>query len=149
MIVKFYSCLFIVMDWSLYFLMGICTSWQFLRSFAYIKYLWHNLGIILWQNLGLIDFTKVTRPLPWRPPTNMKRTKEDVRPIFWYIFFSPWSSHFCVLRLLSVSHVLIVFNKISFQTWAVFCSILPGVRKLMMVVEWTGQTDLGVTSPEL
>jgi len=39
------------------------------------------LGIL--QNLGLIDFTKVTRPLPWRPPTNMKRTKEDVRPIFW------------------------------------------------------------------
>jgi len=39
------------------------------------------LGIL--QNLGLIDFTKVTRPLPWRPPTNTRRTKEDVRPIFW------------------------------------------------------------------
>jgi methylenetetrahydrofolate reductase (NADPH) len=35
------------------------------------------------QNLGLIDFSRVTRPLPWRPPTNSKRTKEDVRPIFW------------------------------------------------------------------
>lgn len=34
-------------------------------------------------NLGLIHDTKVYRELPWRPATNVKRTKEDVRPIFW------------------------------------------------------------------
>lgn len=34
-------------------------------------------------NLGLIAETKVYRELPWRPATNVKRTKEDVRPIFW------------------------------------------------------------------
>jgi methylenetetrahydrofolate reductase (NADPH) len=39
------------------------------------------LGIL--QNLGLIDFSKISRPLPWRPPTNIRRNKEDVRPIFW------------------------------------------------------------------
>ena len=34
-------------------------------------------------NLGLITETKVYRELPWRPATNVKRQKEDVRPIFW------------------------------------------------------------------
>ena len=34
-------------------------------------------------NLGLITETKVYRELPWRPSTNVKRQKEDVRPIFW------------------------------------------------------------------
>jgi hypothetical protein len=41
--------------------------------------------VVLCQNLGLVDFSKVSRPLPWRPPTNSKRTKEDVRPIFWCV----------------------------------------------------------------
>ncbi|PIA59757.1 hypothetical protein AQUCO_00400570v1 [Aquilegia coerulea] len=35
------------------------------------------------QNLGLIDEAKISRPLPWRRPTNIYRVKEDVRPIFW------------------------------------------------------------------
>ncbi|KAI5061339.1 hypothetical protein GOP47_0024249 [Adiantum capillus-veneris] len=35
------------------------------------------------QNLGLVDISKIRRPLPWRPPTNINRAKEDVRPIFW------------------------------------------------------------------
>eukprot|EP00250_Pteridium_aquilinum_P024796 c29616_g1_i1 orf=529-2313(-) len=35
------------------------------------------------QNLGVIDISKIRRPLPWRPPTNINRVKEDVRPIFW------------------------------------------------------------------
>ncbi|KAJ7552662.1 hypothetical protein O6H91_06G063700 [Diphasiastrum complanatum] len=35
------------------------------------------------QNLGLIDTSEVRRSLPWRPPTNIRRTREDVRPIFW------------------------------------------------------------------
>lgn len=39
------------------------------------------LGIL--ANLGLIDMTKIRRPLPWRPATNVLRTKENVRPIFW------------------------------------------------------------------
>lgn len=39
------------------------------------------IGILL--NLGLIDSSKVTRTLPWRPPTNIKRATEDVRPIHW------------------------------------------------------------------
>ncbi|XP_006650787.1 probable methylenetetrahydrofolate reductase [Oryza brachyantha] len=39
------------------------------------------LGIL--QNLGLIEESKVARSLPWRPPTNVFRVKEDVRPIFW------------------------------------------------------------------
>jgi methylenetetrahydrofolate reductase (NADPH) len=39
------------------------------------------LGIL--ANLGLIDTTKIRRPLPWRPATNVLRTKENVRPIFW------------------------------------------------------------------
>lgn len=39
------------------------------------------IGILL--NLGLIDSKKVTRTLPWRPPTNIKRASEDVRPIHW------------------------------------------------------------------
>ncbi|GAQ85933.1 methylenetetrahydrofolate reductase [Klebsormidium nitens] len=34
-------------------------------------------------NLGLIDESKVQRTLPWRPPTNIKRRGEEVRPIFW------------------------------------------------------------------
>lgn len=36
------------------------------------------------QNLGLIEESKISRPLPWRRPTNVFRVKEDVRPIFWY-----------------------------------------------------------------
>lgn len=39
------------------------------------------LAILL--NLGLIEESKISRPLPWRRPTNVNRTKEDVRPIFW------------------------------------------------------------------
>ncbi|KDP29529.1 hypothetical protein JCGZ_19242 [Jatropha curcas] len=39
------------------------------------------LAILL--NLGLIEESKIRRPLPWRPPTNVFRVKEDVRPIFW------------------------------------------------------------------
>ncbi|KAL2922405.1 Methylenetetrahydrofolate reductase 2 [Bienertia sinuspersici] len=39
------------------------------------------LGILL--NLGLIEESKIQRPLPWKRPANVKRTKEDVRPIFW------------------------------------------------------------------
>lgn len=35
------------------------------------------------QNLGLIEESKVSRPLPWRPAANVFRVKEDVRPIFW------------------------------------------------------------------
>lgn len=45
------------------------------------------IGIL--QNLGLIDVSKIRRPLPWRPPTNIRRAKEDVRPIFWAN--RPWS----------------------------------------------------------
>lgn len=39
------------------------------------------LAILL--NLGLIEESKISRSLPWRPPTNVFRVKEDVRPIFW------------------------------------------------------------------
>ncbi|PWZ52750.1 Methylenetetrahydrofolate reductase 1 [Zea mays] len=39
------------------------------------------IGILM--NLGLIEESKVSRPLPWRPATNVFRVKEDVRPIFW------------------------------------------------------------------
>ncbi|KAD3069105.1 hypothetical protein E3N88_36985 [Mikania micrantha] len=39
------------------------------------------LGIL--TNLGLIEESKISRPLPWRRPTNLFRLKEDVRPIFW------------------------------------------------------------------
>ncbi|XP_057526065.1 methylenetetrahydrofolate reductase (NADH) 2-like [Amaranthus tricolor] len=39
------------------------------------------LGILL--NLGLIEESKIQRPLPWKRPANVKRVKEDVRPIFW------------------------------------------------------------------
>ncbi|KAF6150136.1 hypothetical protein GIB67_023091 [Kingdonia uniflora] len=40
-------------------------------------------ALAILQNLGLINETKISRPLPWRPPTNVFRIKEDVRPIFW------------------------------------------------------------------
>ncbi|TVU44433.1 hypothetical protein EJB05_03874 [Eragrostis curvula] len=40
-------------------------------------------AIAILMNLGLIEESKVSRPLPWRPPTNVFRVKEDVRPIFW------------------------------------------------------------------
>ncbi|EFJ29329.1 hypothetical protein SELMODRAFT_146279 [Selaginella moellendorffii] len=40
-------------------------------------------AIAILQNLGLIDISQVRRSLPWRPPTNVRRTREDVRPIFW------------------------------------------------------------------
>ncbi|XP_078435618.1 putative methylenetetrahydrofolate reductase (NADH) [Wolffia australiana] len=39
------------------------------------------LGIL--TSLGLIEESKISRSLPWRPPTNFLRAKEDVRPIFW------------------------------------------------------------------
>eukprot|EP00271_Cylindrocystis_brebissonii_P012969 TRINITY_DN32499_c0_g1_i1.p1 TRINITY_DN32499_c0_g1~~TRINITY_DN32499_c0_g1_i1.p1 ORF type:complete len:597 (-),score=129.56 TRINITY_DN32499_c0_g1_i1:465-2255(-) len=35
------------------------------------------------KNLGLVDESKIYRSLPWRPPTNVKRSSEDVRPIHW------------------------------------------------------------------
>uniref|UniRef100_A0A2P2KPK8 Methylenetetrahydrofolate reductase n=1 Tax=Rhizophora mucronata TaxID=61149 RepID=A0A2P2KPK8_RHIMU len=35
------------------------------------------------MNLSLIEESRIKRPLPWRPPTNVFRVKEDVRPIFW------------------------------------------------------------------
>lgn len=40
-------------------------------------------ALAILMNLGLIEESKVSRPLPWRPPTNVFRAKEDVRPIFW------------------------------------------------------------------
>ncbi|KAJ6289595.1 hypothetical protein OIU78_025509 [Salix suchowensis] len=40
-------------------------------------------ALAILMNLGLIEESKITRPLPWRPPTNVFRVKEDVRPIFW------------------------------------------------------------------
>ncbi|CAN6291368.1 unnamed protein product [Urochloa humidicola] len=40
-------------------------------------------ALAILMNLGLIEESKVSRPLPWRPPTNVYRVKEDVRPIFW------------------------------------------------------------------
>ncbi|KAH0462689.1 hypothetical protein IEQ34_010264 [Dendrobium chrysotoxum] len=40
-------------------------------------------ALAILMNLGLIEESKVTRSLPWRPPTNVFRAKEDVRPIFW------------------------------------------------------------------
>eukprot|EP00249_Psilotum_nudum_P004775 c18272_g1_i2 orf=659-1780(-) len=39
------------------------------------------IGIL--QNVGLIDITQIKRPLPWRPSVNIRRIKENVRPIFW------------------------------------------------------------------
>lgn len=40
-------------------------------------------ALAILMNLGLIEEAKITRPLPWRRPTNVFRVKEDVRPIFW------------------------------------------------------------------
>ncbi|CAL4945067.1 unnamed protein product [Urochloa decumbens] len=40
-------------------------------------------ALAILMNLGLIEESKVSRSLPWRPPTNVYRVKEDVRPIFW------------------------------------------------------------------
>ncbi|GMY33007.1 methylenetetrahydrofolate reductase 2-like [Fagus crenata] len=40
-------------------------------------------ALAILMNLGLIEETKISRPLPWRRPTNVFRVKEDVRPIFW------------------------------------------------------------------
>ncbi|OEL32931.1 Methylenetetrahydrofolate reductase 1 [Dichanthelium oligosanthes] len=40
-------------------------------------------ALAILMNLGLIEESKVSRSLPWRPPTNVFRVKEDVRPIFW------------------------------------------------------------------
>ncbi|KAL0919503.1 hypothetical protein M5K25_011598 [Dendrobium thyrsiflorum] len=40
-------------------------------------------ALAILMNLGLIEESKVTRSLPWRPPANVFRAKEDVRPIFW------------------------------------------------------------------
>ncbi|KVH89086.1 hypothetical protein Ccrd_008948 [Cynara cardunculus var. scolymus] len=40
-------------------------------------------ALAILTNLGLIEESKISRPLPWRRPTNLFRVKEDVRPIFW------------------------------------------------------------------
>ncbi|KAJ6908840.1 hypothetical protein NC651_019039 [Populus alba x Populus x berolinensis] len=40
-------------------------------------------ALAILMTLGLIEESKITRALPWRPPTNVFRAKEDVRPIFW------------------------------------------------------------------
>ncbi|RAL48196.1 hypothetical protein DM860_005620 [Cuscuta australis] len=40
-------------------------------------------ALAILMNLGLIDESSISRSLPWRRPTNVFRTKEDVRPIFW------------------------------------------------------------------
>uniref|UniRef100_M1C550 Methylenetetrahydrofolate reductase n=1 Tax=Solanum tuberosum TaxID=4113 RepID=M1C550_SOLTU len=40
-------------------------------------------ALAILMNLGLIEESKISRPLPWRRPTNVFRIKEDVRPIFW------------------------------------------------------------------
>uniref|UniRef100_A0A5B6ZDG3 Methylenetetrahydrofolate reductase n=1 Tax=Davidia involucrata TaxID=16924 RepID=A0A5B6ZDG3_DAVIN len=40
-------------------------------------------ALAILMNLGLIEESKISRSLPWRPPTNVFRVKEDVRPIFW------------------------------------------------------------------
>ncbi|CAN4114921.1 unnamed protein product [Withania somnifera] len=40
-------------------------------------------ALAILMNLGLIEESKISRPLPWRRPTNVFRVKEDVRPIFW------------------------------------------------------------------
>ncbi|KAM0015911.1 putative methylenetetrahydrofolate reductase (NAD(P)H) [Helianthus debilis subsp. tardiflorus] len=40
-------------------------------------------ALAILTNLGLIEESKVSRPLPWKKPTNLFRLKEDVRPIFW------------------------------------------------------------------
>ncbi|KAL8104550.1 putative methylenetetrahydrofolate reductase (NADH) [Apium graveolens] len=40
-------------------------------------------ALAILTNLGLIEESKISRPLPWRRPTNVFRVKENVRPIFW------------------------------------------------------------------
>ncbi|OIT36719.1 PREDICTED: methylenetetrahydrofolate reductase 2-like [Nicotiana attenuata] len=40
-------------------------------------------ALAILMNLGLIEESQISRPLPWRRPTNVFRVKEDVRPIFW------------------------------------------------------------------
>ncbi|KAI4985933.1 hypothetical protein ZWY2020_018563 [Hordeum vulgare] len=40
-------------------------------------------ALAILMNLGLIEESKLSRTLPWRPPTYVFRVKEDVRPIFW------------------------------------------------------------------
>ncbi|KAJ3669375.1 hypothetical protein LUZ60_011325 [Juncus effusus] len=40
-------------------------------------------SLAILKNIGLIEESKVSRTLPWRPATNAFREKEDVRPIFW------------------------------------------------------------------
>ncbi|KAF3621494.1 Methylenetetrahydrofolate reductase 1 [Capsicum annuum] len=40
-------------------------------------------ALAILMNLGFIEESKISRPLPWRRPTNVFRVKEDVRPIFW------------------------------------------------------------------
>ncbi|RVW28796.1 putative methylenetetrahydrofolate reductase [Vitis vinifera] len=40
-------------------------------------------ALAILMNLGLIEESKISRPFPWRRPTNVFRVKEDVRPIFW------------------------------------------------------------------
>lgn len=40
-------------------------------------------ALAILMNLGLITESNIVRSLPWRRPTNVFRTKEDVRPIFW------------------------------------------------------------------
>eukprot|EP00275_Glaucocystis_incrassata_P000528 EC119645.1.p1 GENE.EC119645.1~~EC119645.1.p1 ORF type:complete len:137 (+),score=8.06 EC119645.1:68-478(+) len=40
-------------------------------------------AIKILEGLGLVSYDESQRILPWRPPTNQKRVKENVRPIFW------------------------------------------------------------------
>ncbi|XP_044499227.1 methylenetetrahydrofolate reductase 2-like [Mangifera indica] len=40
-------------------------------------------ALAILMNLGVIEESKISRPLPWRPSANIFRVKEDVRPIFW------------------------------------------------------------------
>ncbi|KAG9128921.1 hypothetical protein Leryth_009659 [Lithospermum erythrorhizon] len=40
-------------------------------------------ALAILMNLGVIEESKISRPLPWKRPTNLNRVKEGVRPIFW------------------------------------------------------------------
>ena len=65
----------------------------------------------------------------------MKRTKEDVRPIFWYMFCPSELTFLCIEATFSISRSRFFPIKISFEIWAFVCSILPWVRKLTMILE--------------
>lgn len=67
-------------------LLRLCSiAWE-LESDDILRFSFFCSPCVCWglQNLGLIDTSKVSRPLPWRPATNVKREGEDVRPIHWY-----------------------------------------------------------------